>query len=207
MFSKGEKSKTHTAYSPPYWDERLYRALFGNPTEADLKIGQNFTCLLVSRLAKLNVGEGSTPTHTLGGAYRLWLSEEEHCDIPVRLSFAAADDLVINQFSLGYLSFSWLSLQGRPRPSLDVVVRDKSGLQASVASLFVESKAVGASGLAMSWSLLPAELTGKNAEKIWGNWEAHVEYDEYGHRKFPAPIGRSALPLESLAFELRAGEL
>jgi hypothetical protein len=198
-----QNAETPKVYWASNWDERLYKALFAQTTETNLKIGHLFNCLLEERSTKIE-SNVSAPVHKYRGTFRLWLSETEYSEIPLQVSCEDSHeyfDLFINKFSLGFFSFFGQSPVGRPHVAMSITLRNESGLADHVAKLFAEVKAAGGKGLNISWSVILKDMVGLSADQVWGKCEEPVEYDQGGKRITAVPAGQQAFALESFSVE------
>jgi hypothetical protein len=198
------KNPAFSAYTTQNWDARLYGALFPEVNTHPVSKMSNFSCLLDERMSHLELGEGIA-RHSYQGILKLWLSEFEYCEIPLFVSFALSHeyyDHFINNFPLGYLSFSYVQKFGRTRPSLEIVLNENNGRADEVSLLFVEAKTIGTKPLSISWSTDLSNLKGLNAEKAWGNWNAESHFDTYGKLIGQQEPGRRAFSLESVTFSI-----
>lgn len=196
-------------YLPPfgYWDQRLYEAFFSyKPSELELAHGRHFSCTVTHRETKLQ--HGLLPDEEYWGQEDWRPSKSEFCKIAFQLKVQDPEYWLtrhMNESNMGWMAFSYQTIDGRQRPSLMIAVKDEvqggEMLSLRLSRLFAEVKAGGGKGVEISWSTILTSMLGTSAAQVWGDWDKDSPRDADGvlvPGKFP---GRHAFELQSIEFK------
>lgn len=202
------KSPAIKEYRPPfgYWDQQLYAAFFSyQPRELELLHGRSFSCTLSNRETDLQPGH--LPQERYCGQEAWPLNESEHCVIAFQLEIQDSKHWLtrhIGGCTLGYMAFSWRSINGKNHPAITIAVKDEvqrsTSLSSHLSQLFAETKAAGGKGVDVRWSAVLTPMLGSSAAQVWGDWDKDSPRDSEGVLVPGKFIGLQAFDLESIEF-------